>query len=310
MARRLPPLNALRAFEAAGRHLSFKAAAEELSVTPAAVGHQVRALEAQLGRPLFRRLGQGVALTPAGTGLLRGLSDGFDRLALAVAPLMARPRGDLLTVSVAPSLAARWLVPRLEDFREAHPDITVRFDTAMRVVDFETEELDAGLRFVSGGGPGERADRLFAERLAPACSPRLLEGRAPLRSLADLAGLPLLHLAGETSDPSWIDWPRFVAALAVDSFDASAGPSFSQTNTLVTAALAGQGMALLPLHCAVDELEAGLLTCPFGRAHQVVTDYGYYLVSPAGRAEEPQIVAFREWVLTEAQRLEERLSAL
>ena len=310
MTRRLPPLNALRAFEAAARHLSFKAAAAELGVTPAAVGHQVRALEAQVGRPLFRRLGRTVALTSAGTRLLPGLSDGFDRLAAALRPLQVDARAHLLTVSVAPSLAARWLVPRLDGFREAYPEITVRFDTAFHLIDFEADEVDIAVRFVGAADAGQRADQLFNEIVVPACSPDLLEDGPRLTSLADLAAYPLLNMAGETTDSSWPDWSRLFAEAGVAGIDPSSGPSFNQSNSLIAAAVAGQGVALVPLRCAVDELAEGRLLCPFGNGHRTVTDYAYFMVTPEERVEEPKVAAFRDWILQESERHVARLDAL
>jgi LysR family glycine cleavage system transcriptional activator len=310
MARRLPPLNALRAFEMAARHRSFKAAAEELGVTPAAVGHQIRGLEAGLGLPLFRRLNRAVELTPAGARLLPGLSEGFARLAEAVASLGPAAADRVLTVSVVPTLAARWLVPRLDAFRESRPEIVVRFDTAMHLVDLARDGVDLAIRFCAGPGRGLAGDVLFEEVVAPVCSPGLVDAGPPLIRLEDLRHHRLLHLEGETADTAWPTWPGLLRSAGVARPDAAEGPTFSQSNTLIAAALAGQGLALVPLMCALDELTEGRLVRPFGEAYATTTDFAYHLVYPNARAGNTKIAAFRDWLLAEAQRHAERFQTL
>lgn len=314
MARRLPPLNALRAFEAAARHHSFRTAAEELGVTPAAVGNQIRGLEARLGLPLFRRLNRSIELTPAGARLLPGLGEGFDRLAEAVATLGPAVEDRVLTVTVVPTLAARWLVPRLDGFRESKPEIVVRFDTAMHLVDLEREGVDLAIRFCAGPGQGRgqelAGDRLFEEVVAPVCSPGLLEAGPPLARLDDLHRHRLLHLEGETEDAAWPSWPGLLRSAGLAAVDAGEGSTFSQSNTLIAAALAGQGLALVPLMCVLDSLAEGRLIRPFGGAHATTAGFAYYLLYPKARAEDRKIAAFRDWLLAEAARHAERFAAL
>ena len=194
MARPLPPLNALRAFESAGRHLSFTKAAAELNVTPAAVSHQVKALEELLGVPLFRRLTRALRLTDAGRAALPTLSQGFDTLAQGVEQVRAHSESGVLTVSVSPSFGAMWLVPRLERFRIRHPDIEIRIDGTDRLVDPGRGDADVALRYGPGGYKGVRVDRLFGQVNTPVCSPALLRGEHPLRRPDDLRHHTLLHI--------------------------------------------------------------------------------------------------------------------
>ena len=186
MARRLPPLNALRAFEAAARHLSFTKAAGELSVTPAAVSHQVKALEDYFGIQLFRRLTRALLLTDAGQTALPALRDGFDKLAEASERLRAHDARGMLTVSVSPSFAAKWLVPRLDDFRTVHPDIDLRLDASDTIVDLARGEADLSIRYGPGGYRDLRVDLLFEAEVFPVCAPGLCDGQHPLREPADL----------------------------------------------------------------------------------------------------------------------------
>src|SRR5262245_33568391 len=187
MSRRLPPLNALRAFEAAARHLSVSAAAAELHVTPAAVSHQVKALEEWLDVPLFRRLNRQILLTEAGESCCKRRSGGVCRLAATVEKVRGRTGDAPLTVSAAPSFAGKWLVPRLERFRSAHPDIEVRIDANPRLSDFERDNVDIGIRYGRGRYPGLRADLLMAENVYPLCSPKLMRGTRRLRDPRGLA---------------------------------------------------------------------------------------------------------------------------
>jgi LysR family glycine cleavage system transcriptional activator len=190
MARSLPPLNALRAFEAAGRHLSLTKAAAELHVTPAAISHQVKSLEEWLGVPLFRRLNRAILLTDAGQGCLKGLRDGFDRLSEAVESVRVHAATGPLTVSVAPSFASKWLVPRLDVFRRAHPQIDVRIDASTRLADFSRDDIDLAIRYGRGHYPGLGIDRLLTEEVFPVCSPKLRRGHPALRQPADLRITP------------------------------------------------------------------------------------------------------------------------
>lgn len=301
MARSLPPLNALRAFEAAARHMSFTKAAEELHVTPAAVGHQVKKLEGFLGVQLFRRLNRALLLTEAGHVCLPALEDGFDRLDAAVERARAHDGRGVLTVSVAPTLAIKWLVPRLLHFQAAHPEIAVRVETTMAVVDLVRDGIDLAIRFSSGMAPGLRGEWLFGEEVIPVCAPRLMDGRHPLRRPDDLRHHTLIHIEDETADRSWPDWETWLRAAGVADVDRDLGPRFTQTIAAAQAAMDGQGVALTGRTCILDDLVARRLVQPFGPGF--ATAYAYYVVSPEALFDRSKVVAFREWLRAEAAAL-------
>ncbi len=303
MSRQLPPLNALRAFEAAARHLSVSRAAAELHVTPAAISHQVKALEEWMGLPLFRRLNRQVLLTDAGQTCFKGLRDGFDRLAATVAKVRAGAGDGPLTVSTAPSIASKWLVPRLDRFRRAHPDIDVRIDAKPALTDFARDNVDIAIRYGRGHYPGLRADRLMAESVFPLCSPKLRRGPPRLRHPRDLARHTLLHIdmpvMGE-AEPTWEMW---LLAAGVSGVDWTRGPRFSVSSMAIETAIAGQGVVLgSDVLCAAD-LAAGRLVKPFDVG--LALDFGYWIVSPETAAGRPKAVAFRNWLLAEARAHEE-----
>ncbi len=292
MSRHLPSLKALRVFEAAARHLSFTAAAQELHVTQAAVSHQIKALEAFLGVDLFRRLNRGLMLTEEGQAYLPSVRRAFDLLREATERLMERDESGTLTVTVLPSFGARWLVARLGRFRAAYPDIDVFVKPTAEIVDFTRENVDVGIRYGRGQYPGMRTDRLMSEELMPVCSPDLVEGPHPLREPGDLLHHTLLH------DESHGDWRTWLLAAGVEGVDPTRGPVFTDSSMLVQAAVAGQGVALARGVLAADALAAGRLVRPFELG--LPTEYAYYIVCPESKAERPKIVAFREWLLAEA----------
>jgi LysR family transcriptional regulator, glycine cleavage system transcriptional activator len=292
-ARALPPLNALRAFEAAARHLSFQRAAAELHVTPAAVSHQVRALEGQLGLTLFARLHRSLALTNAGARYLPALTGAFDALDAATRALRPRARAQRLVLSVVPSFGANWLVPRLGAFRARHPKIDLVVLASSELVDFEREAVDVGIRFGRGGYPRLRTDLLFAEEYFPVASPKLVRGRRALRTPADLRGHTLLH---DESHEAWRAWLDGAGAKGVDP---ERGVVFSDSSQLVAAAAAGHGVALARKLLAAPHLRAGTLVRPFPGS--VPAEFAYYVVCAESRAEEPAIRAFRVWALAAAR---------
>jgi LysR family glycine cleavage system transcriptional activator len=300
MYQRLPPLNSLRAFEAAARHLSFKKAAEELKVTPAAIGHQVKGLEQFLSIQLFRRLNRALLLTEAGQACLPELREGFSKLASAVETLRARDSRSVLTATVAPSLAAKWLIPRLHRFRASWPEISVRIDTDLEELDLLQAGIDVGIRFGSGSYPGLRVDRLMGEELLPVCSPKLTESPGSLRTPEDLGNHTLLHIEGETADTAWADWSMWLRAVGCSHVEAIAGPRFTQTIMAVQAAIEGQGVALAPISIVADDIAAGRLVQPFTNIPGYPTTFAYYVVSPREIADTPKVSAFREWVIEEA----------
>jgi LysR family glycine cleavage system transcriptional activator len=307
MVQRLPSLLALRMFEVAARHLSFTRAAGELNVTPAAVSHQVRALEAELGVKLFIRTSRSVRLTRAGEDLKRAVADGQSTNGIAVAQ-MRRPDGRrTLTVTASPSFAAKWLVPRLERFRLLQPEIDVRIDVSEHLVDFGREEADIGIRFGTGAYPGLRADQLSDETVFPVCSPRLLRGAHPLRHPRDLRHHTLIHDEWQSQGPTWPHWRMWLLAAGVEGIDASRGLQFSLYSLCVQAAIDGQGVVLGNTSLVAYDLAAGRLVRPFELALKV--QFAYYVVSPRSTSELPLVKAFREWLLAEARQTSDEPNA-
>lgn len=301
---RLPSLNALRAFDAAGRHLSFSRAAEDLHVSAAAVGQQVRVLEDYLGARLFLRNNRAIELTAAGQALLPGVSAAFEQLTHAVEGFYRRSARRPLTVSIEPSFGARWLLTRLDGFREQHPGVEIRLDATVRVVDFNREAVDLAVRYGTGDYPDLRADHLFEERVFPVCSPRLIEGPHPLREPEDLRWHTLLHMDWNPDNPTWPDWEMWLRAAGVSGVDATAGIQFEHGSyeLMLEAAEAGQGVALAG-NVVGDDLRAGKLVRPFRTS--VSQTYGYFVVSPKATADSPRIATFRDWLIAEARASEE-----
>ena len=289
MPRKLPSLNALRTFEAAARHLSFVRASEELCVTPAAVSQQVKLLEDHLGIPLFRR-GKILLLSEAGEDMLPLVSEAFDQLEKAVTK--ARTEGGALVVSAPPAFAARWLIPRLEDFNSRHPGIELRLLATRRLVDFGVEDVDAAIRFGAGAYPGLNIDRLMLELIVPVASPQLA---AAIRSPSDLASCALLEDEWHTSNGVFPDWKTWLASIGVE-----AGPSlkirrFSDANLTIQAAVAGMGVALAWQSLVEGDLKAGrLVRLPEGA---IPSELGYHLVMPRSRADSQKTQVFRAWLL-------------
>jgi LysR family glycine cleavage system transcriptional activator len=299
MSRRIAPLNALRAFEAAARHLSFTKAAEELYVTPAAISHQIKALEEYCGAPLFRRLTRALLLTDQGQAALPVLREGFDMLA-AASQQMARPQDDhILTVSAAPSIAAKWLVTRLEGFRLKQPDIDVRLDTTDRLTDFARDGVDMVIRYGGGNYPGLHAEPLLPTAVFPVCSPDLLNGPRPLKEPNDLAGHTLLHVDWSSEDVTWPVWRMWLLAAGAEGVDPERGPRFNDAGLILQTAIAGQGVALAADVLAADDLAAGRLVRPFDLS--VPVDFGYHIVFPEDKAALPKVAAFAAWLHEEAE---------
>lgn len=311
---RLPPLNALKAFEAAARHLSVKKAAAELSVTPAAVSHQIKALEEYLGVQLFHRQSRALELTEAARACLPKLREGFDNLGQAVERLRAHKGGGMLMVSAAPSFAARWLMPRLHRFLELHPDIDVRVSARLRqssqggrkgstaerlTLDDWLADSDVAILYGRGDYPGFHVDKLIALDVTPICSPRLVShSQHPLREPEDLRHHLLLH--DDTGDlydgiPFWDVWLR---AAGVDDVELGRGPHFSHAVLAFEAAVEGHGVVATMPVLAESDLHAGRLVTPFPL--RVPLESAYYLVCGEAAAGRPAVAAFREWLMAEA----------
>ncbi|TCS64778.1 transcriptional regulator GcvA [Varunaivibrio sulfuroxidans] len=287
MPRLLPPLKQLRTFEAAARHLSFTRAAEELGVTQAAVSHQIKTLEDQLGLPLFRRLKKTLLLTDAGQTLFPAVSAALDDLADALEHVRAQDAGGVLNITTLPSIATKWLVPKLGRFRRRHPDIDVRLSTDYEIVDLERTGYDLAIRYGKGEWPGCVAWPLLQEEMSPVCSPSLLEGDIPLDKPEDLARHTLLQDAG-------IDWRLWFEAADVRCDHPERGPWFLDSGLAVQAAVEGQGVLLGRSTLVADDLASGRLVKPFDIS--LPAEYAYYVVCPRARADRPKIKAFVEWI--------------
>ena len=317
MSYRLPPLTALRAFESAARHLSFKKAAEELHVTPAAISQQIKVLESYLGLSLFHRLTRALELTAQGLAMLPKIREGFECLAAAVENTRQVDDGPL-TVTAPPSFASRWLVPRLPRFSLAHPNVELHLSSGGHTVDRRSELGDPGegtidlrnassqvaIRFGKGHYSGFRVEKIFAPDCVPVCSPRLPTPDRPLSSLADLSRHVLIHdetLGKEIGQAEWAQWLR---AAGVDDIDAQRGPRFSNAILAVEAALDGQGVALALRPLVEADVTAGRLIIPFDIA--VPSPYAYFLVIPELVSRRPSVAAFRTWLLGEAEMIQSR----
>lgn len=297
MSAPLPPLTSLRAFEAAARLLSFSKAAGELHVTPAAISHQIKGLEESLGTELFRRGNRSLKLTEAGRRLLPGLSAGFAELAEAVASVRTRGDSGTLTISVTPTFAAKWLMPRLMRFRARHPEIEIRVDATEALVDLRRDDIDLGVRYGLGVYPGLRADLLSSEEIYPVCSPALLRGPRPLKQPGDLKYHTLLHEDWRAADETWPDWTMWLKAAGVTDVDPTRGLKLSHLSFALQAAIDGQGVALTSGLMASDDLAAGRLVRPFALA--MPQDFAYYVVTLESEATLPKIAAFRDWLMAE-----------
>ena len=292
MARRLPPLTALRAFEAVARHLSMARAAEELHVTPGAVSQQIKQLEGFLGQPLFQR-GKVLALSEAAASVLPLLSDAFDRLERATHQLRPAGHDGPLTVSTPPAFAARWLVPRLEDFQTRHPEIGLRLLATRRLVDFSLEDVDCAVRFGDGQYPGLKVERMMPEAIIPVAVPALA---AEISTVADIARKPLLDDASHTLGEAFMDWATWFTSQGVAWEAPLRIKYFEESNLTIQAALSGLGVALAWRTLVEDDLKAGRLIWLLDRT--VTTHLGYHLVMPANRAALPKVKAFSAWLLS------------
>ena len=291
MRRSLPPLNALRSFDAAARHQSFTRAAEELCVTQGAVSHQVKALEIELGLQLFKRKRNGLVITEAGHDYLAVVRDVFDRLELATDRLLQRQRSGTITVSTSPDFAAKWLVSRLGRFAEAYPEIELKLAALMHRVDFAREDVDLAIRHGDGQWPELDAVNLSAEELFPVCSPSLMTSRGGLHKPEDVLRFPLLHLDDRH------DWSRWLETAGASGEGLLHGPILNHASMLIDAAIDGQGIALARTMLAASDLIAGRLVRPFQAA--IPLRNTYWIVCPRATRALPKIVAFRDWLFDE-----------
>ncbi len=292
-------LAALRGFEAAARHLSFSKAAAELNVTPAAVSHAIRELELDLKVKLFERSSRVVRLTDPGEALARAVGEGLGTITRAVQRLRRTEGRPKLLVTTSPSLAAKWLVPRLDRFLARHPEVDVRIDVAPRLLDFSEDNVDIGIRFGVGAYPGLVAEKLFEESVFPVCSPNLLSAKKPLNEPRDLKHHTLIHIDWDAQWATWPNWQMWLRAAGAPEIDPTRGLHFAQTALALQAALDGQGVTLGDSTLVADDLLAGRLVRPFSMALKGPAQFAYHLVHAPARAEEPMIKAFRTWILDE-----------
>lgn len=301
---RLPPLNALKAFEVAGRHMSFSRAAEELHVTPAAISHQIKALETDLGVKLFRRLNRSLQLTEAGQACLPGLRSAFETMVSAVGRVRDKEDWNILTISAPPAFGARWLVPRIVDFRTANPQIQVRIDPAIRSMDPVRDSVDVAIEFSQGHYSGRSvqrsAQRLFGQDVFPVCSPELLDGKNPLTTPDDLRGHTLIHFDAPMDDPGWPNWETWLRANNVDRLDPNKGPHFTSPNFTTQALLAGHGVALMAELVVESELATGTLVKPFDISYP--GDLSYWALATSVDSEDDPVTLFWNWLTREASR--------
>ncbi len=296
---RLPPLNALRAFEAAARRLSFTRAAEELNVTPGAISQQIRQLEDYAGTPLFRRTGRAVLLTDAAQAALPIVREAFERIGEAGRVMQAPARRGRVMVSCAPSFAAKWLAVRLDAFHQAHPGIEAWVSADMQITDFNTADADIAIRYGAGNYDGLKSEKLLDETVLPVCSPRLLEGGEAIRRPDDLARHTLLHDESPEHDPTCPDWTSWLRARGLSQIDASRGPRFNQAILVIEAAASGRGVALAKRAIAEADLASGRLVAPFADGSTDIS-FAYWIVWPKGRHLSPEVRDFIAWIKAEA----------
>lgn len=294
---RLPPLTALRAFEAAARHMSFAKAAEELHVTPAALSFQIKSLEEHLGQPVFRRLNRAVELTEAGRVLTPGAADAF--ATLTAAWHAARRLGDTtsLTVTAGPAFTAVWLASRLYDFAQAHPRIELRFSASVRMMDFERDDIDVAIRFGYGPDRGLHSEPLMREWFTPMMAPELIGKYGTLDAMRTA---PLLNDDSMRFLEPPCDWGAWFRLNDLDRTDLH-GPRFSQADHAIKAALSGGGVLLGRVTLASKALNEGRLIAPFSKA--LATDANFRFLCREGALNRPQVKAFRDWIMAETEQL-------
>ncbi|MDI3469550.1 MAG: Transcriptional regulator, LysR family [Pseudolabrys sp.] len=307
MARPMPPLSALRAFEAAARHLSMSAAARELNVTAGALSHQIRGLEEMLGVRLFERRVRAIALTAAGKQLYPGLQTGFAQIRDAVAGLAVAGQPNVLVVSTSPGMTSKWLAPRLYKFGAAHPDIDVRISSSLTNANFETDGIDLAVRNMSVTAPPDRM--LEVERLAditfiPVCSPRLIDKHGPVKTAHDLARLPLIHDETLKSRAAQADWKDWFTAAGVTDADLRRGLRFNSADHALDAAGESAGVLLAHSLLAYDDLRTGRLVIPVKLS--IAPGRAFHLVSARGRKPSPAAEAFKSWIKDEVAALDWR----
>ena len=298
---RIPGTRALQAFEAAGRHLNFTRAANELHLTPAAISHQIKEIEEQLGVELFHRTSRAMRLTASGEVLYEATIEALAGLTRAVSRARKLTRGSsLLKVTVPAEFAAKWLMRRIDGFKLAWPDIELRFDISNEMRDLEVDDVDVAIRFGSGKYPGLHVDRLFDNVVIPVCSPRLLKSGPPMTGPRDLFRHTLAHIEWSRQGVTWPNWRMWMAAAGVDDFDDSRTLVFNTSNDALQAAIDGSAVTLADFAMVANDLSEGRLVRPLELGIKVAGEFAYFLVYPESTADDPRIIAFRTWILDEA----------
>jgi LysR family glycine cleavage system transcriptional activator len=300
MLRHIPGLQSLKAFDASARHLNFTRAAAELHVTPAAVSHQIKELEEAVGVPLFQRTSRHMQLTRQGMVLKPAIADALEGITRALQKIRQVDNPTQVRVTVSPSLAAKWLVPRLDRFLESVPGADVRIDVSSEPLDFDREDIDVAIRFGDGNYPGLVVEKLFHDTLFPVCSPELLKGAKKLREPKDLMQFTLIHLDWEAQGAVWPNWRMWMLAAGVKDFNDTRGLHFSQTSLALQAAIDGHGVALGDSTLVGDDLASGRLVKPFELALRSPAQFAYHLITRRDTAERPMTKAFRNWIMAEA----------
>jgi LysR family glycine cleavage system transcriptional activator len=299
---RLPALDSLHVFAVAARHLSFTAAANELHRTQSAVSHRIKALETEIGVPLFERAARGLELTPAGVVLAHRVNGAIAAITRTLAELDRVGRSRQLRVTMLPSVASRWLMPRLSRFCQQHPDVHVQIVADARVLDLRVEGIDLAIRFGAGRYRGFDTTSLMADRVLPVCSPELAERLGNPPSIEALMELPLLHDSGAEGDGSLSDWRSWLDQLGRSDLSYRDGQRFSHAGLAIEAAVLGLGIALARVSLVADHLTNGTLVSPVPIT--TPTAFSYYLVTPSGATNQPDIALFSDWLHTEAKEVE------
>lgn len=298
MIRMLPGTRALRTFEAAARHLNFTRAAEEVGLTPAAVSYQIKEIEDQLGIVLFTRTSRSIQLTPAGAVLFEAAAEALNTLQRAVARARRVSRGSAhLRLSVGARFATNWLLPRLPQFRAAHPGVELTFDISDEVRDFEGDDVDVAIRFGAGDYTGAISHRLFDTVVVPVCSPALLRASPKLKTPRDLVAHTLCYVDCKPDGMVWPNWPMWMSAAGVTDFDDSHSVAFTESSHVVQAVVDGGAVGLVEWELVEREVQAGRLVKLFDVGLRVAPEYAYHLVYPAAAGTDSRICVFRDWML-------------
>lgn len=295
------PLNGLRAFEVAARHMSFQNGAEELNVTPGAISQQIKKLEDILQTSLFHREGRAVSLTEAGRQLLPGLSAGFERLDEAVQLVRKSGAHNHITISATPSFAAKWLMPRLEHWTAKYPDIDIRISASLGLANFGPDGVDLAVRFGGGRYDGLTSTLLLEESFAVVCSPIFVDGTNQIKSPEDLRNHALIHVTGGQSAPG-TEWQEWLQTVGVEGVDTTRGLSFDDSSVAILAAIGGQGILLSRRALVENDIAAGRLALPFEL--NLPTDFAWHIVALEEKLNCPEVAAFRDWLLSEVQNIE------